>query len=141
MIAGPFWWRMGYSSRFRAGLQLTAVLSLLALLAVRDPNNSGSYPTCPFRLISGGLLCPGCGSMRMLYAVIHGQLLEAVRLNPFAFVFLPLLGWLVLGLVVTVFFGQRLAPLRARTGIIWLFFVTIIIYTALRNVFPWLTSA
>jgi hypothetical protein len=132
---------MGKSVQFRAGLQLTALLGLLLLLAFRDPNDAGNYPTCPFRQMSGGLLCAGCGSMRMLYATLHGRLLAAFRFNPFGFAFLPLLGWLVIDLLTTVLSGHLLPRLRARPGIIWLLIVAILAYTLLRNVFPWLTNA
>lgn len=129
------------SVHFRAGLQLTAVLGLLILLAFRDPNTVGSYPTCPFRLISGGLLCPGCGSMRMVHAVLHGHFLLAFRLNPLSFAFLPLVGWLVADLFTALLMGQHLPRFRPQPRTIWLLIIVIAVYTISRNLFPWLTTA
>lgn len=127
--------------RWRASLQLIAVLGLLVLVALRDPNQGGSYPICPFRQISGGLLCPGCGSMRALYAVLHGRIFVAFQLNPLGVVFFPLIGWLIVDFLIVAIWGKRLPRLRASSGIIWLLVAVIIGYTAVRNAFPWLTTA
>ena len=75
--------------------------------------------------------------MRML----HGHFLVAFRLNPFAFVFLPLLGWLIVDLLATTLSGQHLPRPRASSTVIWLLIVVIVAYTVSRNVFPWLTTA
>ena len=50
-----------------------------ALFAV-DPNEPGHYPTCPFLFITG-YYCPGCGSLRAVHALTHGDVGAAVGLN------------------------------------------------------------
>ncbi len=61
-----------------AGLAATAGVLLVAAV---DPNESGHYPTCPFLAMSG-LYCPGCGSMRAVYDLAHGDLGGAMARNP-----------------------------------------------------------
>lgn len=50
-----------------------------------DPNSPGHYPTCPFLAITGWY-CPGCGALRAVHALAHGDLLTALARNPFAVV-------------------------------------------------------
>ncbi len=39
-----------------------------------------------------GLECPGCGSQRMVYALLHGDFAGAWEANPFLLSALPLIG-------------------------------------------------
>jgi hypothetical protein len=53
----------------------------VALVAVVDPNEPGHYPTCPL-LAMTGLYCPGCGSLRAVHDLAHGDLAGAMARNP-----------------------------------------------------------
>lgn len=61
-------------------LTLAATASATALVAVRSPEESGHYPTCPFLAITGWW-CPGCGSMRAVHALAHGDVGTAIDRN------------------------------------------------------------
>jgi hypothetical protein len=50
-----------------------------------DPNLAGHYPTCPFLAITGWY-CPGCGALRAVHALAHGDLVTAMARNPLAVV-------------------------------------------------------
>jgi hypothetical protein len=56
-----------------------------AYVANVDPNVTGHYPNCPFLAITGWY-CPGCGALRAVHALGHGDLLTALARNPFAVV-------------------------------------------------------
>ena len=56
------------------------------MLAVRNPNVSGSYGVCPFKAVTGWD-CPFCGGLRGTYALIHGDVATALDRN----VLLPVL--------------------------------------------------
>lgn len=73
-------------------LWLGAFAAGLALVAVVDPNEPGHYPTCPL-LAFTGLYCPGCGTMRALHDLAHGDLAGAMARNPLAVLALPVLAW------------------------------------------------
>ncbi len=46
-----------------------------------DPTTPGGpIPVCPTKLLFG-IDCPGCGSMRMLYSLMHADLAGALRFN------------------------------------------------------------
>ncbi|MEU6235703.1 DUF2752 domain-containing protein [Kitasatospora sp. NPDC047058] len=59
---------------------LAAVAVPTGYLAVVDPNAPGHYPTCPF-LAATGWWCPGCGGLRCVHALTHGDLSSALHDN------------------------------------------------------------
>jgi hypothetical protein len=59
-----------------------AVGAAAALLFFYDPASTPFYPPCPLRALTG-LLCPLCGGLRAIHALLHGHVLDAVALNPF----------------------------------------------------------
>jgi uncharacterized protein DUF2752 len=61
-------------------LSAAAVLGATAYVGAVDPNQSGHYPTCPFLFITGRY-CPGCGSLRAVHALAHGDIGAALGLN------------------------------------------------------------
>src|SRR4051812_28285915 len=76
---------------------------VVGYVAVIDPNQGGNYPTCPFLSLTG-CQCPGCGSLRTIHALAHGDMREALGLNLFAVAMLPVLA----------FFWGRWTVARAR---------------------------
>ena len=62
-----------------------AALAATTYVGLVDPNQSGHYPTCPFLFITG-YYCPGCGSLRAVHALTHGDVGAAVGLNVLAVV-------------------------------------------------------
>ena len=95
-----------------AGVASAAVAGVVTVGLV-DPNVAGSYPTCPFLAVTG-LWCPGCGTLRAVHALSHGDVVAAVDLNVLTVVLLPVLavawvGWLAFRL------GRRSRPLRVPT--------------------------
>ena len=60
----------------------------LALIYLYSPVQHGFYPRCLFHSLTG-LDCPGCGSLRSIHYLLHGQLATAFRLNPLIYVLAP----------------------------------------------------
>jgi hypothetical protein len=50
------------------------------LLHLRDPSVDGSYGSCPFLELTGRP-CPGCGGLRAVSALTHGDLVGALGSN------------------------------------------------------------
>jgi hypothetical protein len=75
----------------------TACIALAApaLLFAFDPATTWWFPTCPFRAVTGWL-CPFCGSLRAMHALLRGTPRVALALNPLA------VAGLVLGLIALV---------------------------------------
>ncbi|MBZ4318866.1 DUF2752 domain-containing protein [Streptomyces huiliensis] len=67
--------RLGAPLGVAAGLGAAAVL-----VRTVDPNEPGHYPVCPL-LRHTGLLCPACGGLRGLHALLRGDLPAALHAN------------------------------------------------------------
>lgn len=62
-----------------------------SVIWLADPTTPGGLlPPCPTKVLLG-IDCPGCGSLRMLYSLMHGDLLGALRFNALGVVAVALL--------------------------------------------------
>ncbi len=68
------------------GLVFVAIL----LLYFFNPEVYPIYPKCPFLTITG-YKCPGCGSLRFVHSLLHGDLVGAWHYNPLLLGALPFL--------------------------------------------------
>jgi hypothetical protein len=57
-----------------------AVLGASVLLHLRDPHRSGSWGYCPWLLLTG-TYCPGCGGLRAVNDLTHGDVVAAASSN------------------------------------------------------------
>ncbi len=112
-------------------LGAAGALAAVAVVGAVDPNQPGHYPTCPFLAVTGWF-CPGCGSLRALHALAHGDLREALARNPLMVVTVPaLVLWWGAWLVRSV----RARPRRwvAPAWTIWALLVVVVAYGVARN--------
>ncbi len=75
-----------------AARHVPAALLLLAggvVLFFFDPATTGFYPPCLFTTVFGRA-CPGCGSLRAVHQLLHGNLRAAWALNPMLTIVGPL---------------------------------------------------
>jgi hypothetical protein len=82
---------------------LAAFAGALVVLSLFDPATSGLFPPCPVRYLTGWY-CPGCGSLRALHQLLHGNLRAAWAMNPLTVVLLPFLSY---GLASSALFELR----------------------------------
>jgi hypothetical protein len=75
---------------FLIGGILILAAAVTAILFFYDPSRVPIYPVCPFHQVTH-LNCPGCGGLRATHELLHGHLLEALRLNPVWILSLPIL--------------------------------------------------
>ena len=80
------------------------ILLIVALYFIYDPGKSALAPKCIFHEMTG-LDCPGCGSQRMLHALLHGDLQGAWQANAFLLCMLP-----VIATVAAATFCRRRMP-------------------------------
>jgi hypothetical protein len=108
-----------------------SALAALAWVGSVDPNEPGHYPTCPFLAVTGWF-CPGCGSLRALHALAHGDLRAALARNPLMVLTVPMLvAWWTAWLVREV----RRRPRRwaAPAWTIWGLLVLVLAFAVARN--------
>ena len=83
-------------TRFLSPVVLVAIAAaVMVLYFIFDPALSRFAPKCSFYLITGWE-CPGCGSQRMLHALLRGEIGEAWGYNPVLLCLLPVIGVMLL---------------------------------------------
>jgi hypothetical protein len=119
----------------KAALVLVVALAGGVYLYLYDPSVAGRYPSCPVRWVTG-LQCPGCGTLRALHGLMHGDLGRALELNPLAVLMAPLLAWYLAAA------GYRLAGDRRLPGLavsLWFsraILAIVVGFTVVRNAWP-----
>ena len=109
-------------------------IGIAVMLFFVDPEQMW-MPKCPFHLLTG-YDCPGCGTGRALYHILHGKIASGIAYNPILVVALP---YIFLLFYLQYFGGRnrfprlyaRLTGRRAIVGILFLFFL----YWIARNLF------
>jgi hypothetical protein len=110
---------------------LLAAISLV-LLRIFDPTTSGIFPPCPLHYLTG-LYCPGCGSLRAIHALLHGNLHDAWAMNPLTVVLLPFLAYGLASEALLAWRGRGLPqPMLSAAGIRTLCAV-IVLFGVVRN--------
>ena len=100
-----------------------------------DPGRPGHYPGCPFLALTGHY-CPGCGTLRAIHALAHGQISEAFGYNALTMALLPVLACLWLRWLLTALGrwpGRPSRPAAAHPAWTWGFAVLVGVFWLVRN--------
>ena len=114
-----------------AGLALMGAGGLVVVYFV-DPRQPGLYPVCPFLGLTG-CYCPGCGTLRALHQLMHGNLGAAFGHNPYTMLALPIIAYSFAtgGLRV---YGLPAPPrVFVPAPLIWALLVAVMAFWLLRN--------
>lgn len=120
-----------FARPFRVALFLAAVGVCAVSLYCIEPTACRLAPRCPFHVLTG-LHCPGCGTLRAMHHLLHGDWLGACDRNVLAVIALP---------GVLLYLARDYGLVRWPTGVqsprawpAWSIVATIAVYTMLRNV-------
>ena len=110
----------------------------VTLLRVFDPARSGIFPPCPVRYLTGWY-CPGCGSLRALHQLLHGNLREAWAMNPLTVMLLPFLGYGLTSELLRLVRGRGLPETWLGANAIRALCAVIVLFGIVRNIplHPW----
>ncbi len=126
--------------RVRAPLVTIGGLGLATLaLHLRDPHVGGSWGICPSAAM--GFWCPGCGGLRAVNDLTHGDVVSAASSNLLLVVLMP---FAVLALAVWTLDRWQGRTRRLPRGVVvvggWALLGTALVFSLLRNTpaAPWL---
>ena len=115
-----------------AGLAVLGAAGL-ALLYFVDPRNPGVFPVCPFLALTG-CYCPGCGTLRALHVLLHGDVAAALGYNVLTVLSLPFIAY-SLGTGAMRAFGLKTPqPVFIHPKWIWALLAGVGAFWLLRNV-------
>lgn len=100
------------------------ILAVGLLLFGFNPTECRWFPSCIFHKVTG-LYCPGCGSTRAVYKLVHGDVIAAMRFNP-----LVVIGLSASGLS---WWWWRKTTVRVKTTVGWMALVVALLFGVLRN--------
>lgn len=106
-------------------------LALLIGLYAADPATVSFFPVCPFHAATG-LHCPGCGTLRGLHQLLHGNLFAALDLNALMVVALPFIGYAFVAHGAELL-GYRLPPVRVTPWLARGTVALVILFWVARN--------
>lgn len=119
-------------------LSVLAIIGIIVFYYLYDPNDSLFFPKCPFKLLTGWD-CPSCGGQRAMHAALHGHLAEAVMLNPFFLLAIPVLVFVIIVQIIVhgksiELTSRQYRLLKIRNIVVKFYIVAYIIWFILRNV-------
>jgi hypothetical protein len=129
---------MNSPPRYSALWNFCVVVGLLSMAAAVvvlyffDPETAGFYPVCALHQLTGWQ-CPGCGSLRAVHQLTHGNIAGAWRFNPLLVAFLPLGLWLAFREAVRWAFGWRWPGIILRPIVGWSMVVVTVVFGIARN--------
>lgn len=113
-------------------LMLAAFTVAVVTLRSFDPATSGLFPPCPVRYLTGWY-CPGCGSLRAIHQLLHGNLPVAWAMNPLTVALLPFLVYGLASFVLSEIRGRGLPQPFLRAVWIRALCAAIILFGIARN--------
>ena len=105
----------------------------LAVVYFIDPRNAGTYPICPFFGLTG-CYCPGCGTLRSLHQLLHGNLGSALGYNPLTVLSLPFIVYSFVAAAARAFGLPAPRAVFVHHRLIWALFWGVIAFWVLRNI-------
>ena len=116
-------------------LIMAVALGAGAIYFLFDPNESGFFPRCVFLTLTGWK-CPGCGTQRAAHALLHGDVMGAMRYNAFLLI--------ALAMVALCAWGEwkrttntRLYLASSSKWVVGGFLAMVLAWWVLRNVMDW----
>lgn len=115
-----------------AGLMfLGCIMSTIYFL---NPEHSLFYPGCIIYKLTG-LYCPGCGSTRATYWLLHGEIIKALRYNALFVTALPLIMIYSLNSIFKKFTGREISRLPSLPRkVLWIAVIVVVVFGILRNI-------
>ena len=116
-----------------SGFMVAGLLATGAVLFWFDPTQHSFYPQCLFHRLTGWN-CPGCGTMRAGYALLHGHLLVALRDNALFVGALPVVGFHSFRHTAAWAAGRPLPLPKVRPVMLAAIMIGLLVFMVVRNI-------
>lgn len=120
-------------TRIRPAVILMTLAFAVWMLCHRDPRIAHSYPPCPFYFFTHRY-CPGCGSARAFYSLIHADIIGALHYNALLVISLPVLVYAAVSQVVELYTGHGLREITINKWSGNIIVAVVLLYWLLRNI-------
>ena len=115
---------------------IAGLIGASAYIGMVDPNQAGHYPLCPLKYLMGAD-CPGCGGLRSVHSLMHGDVVGAVDHNLLVVLAFPIaIVWLTL-LLIARWRGQPIAGStwvrKWATPLAYAAVALVVVFTIARN--------
>ena len=110
-------------------IAVTAILATVYYFV--NPMEAEWMPKCPVHILTG-LDCPGCGSQRAVYALLHGDIPTAVASNAILLFMIPF----ILALGAAEFLRDKrpgFYRLMSRPAVIYGLLAIVVVWAVVRN--------
>ena len=111
-------------------LFIIAIMCIGIFLYFNDPLRSDWAPKCWFKSLTG-FSCPACGFQRCLHALLHGDLINAIKFNLFLAIGVPYL----LIVVIAKIFNVKYINNCLQTKMANIYLVTFFVWFIARNLY------
>ncbi len=111
-------------------------VTLLSLLYFFYPATAHSFhPVCPFHALTGWY-CPGCGSQRSVSALLHGDVLMALKKNSLLVISLPFIIYSAIVFIWNAFNDTNKMEQRVfySPSFIKIVLLIVIVFAVMRNI-------
>jgi len=113
-----------------------AVFAVGITLHFVDPVSFQFSPKCFFHSLTG-YYCPGCGTARALFSLVHGDIAGAIGYNVLAVFSLPFLLYALVAETLRVFLRVKIKTVFIPAVWLWILFIAIVAFWILRNLPAW----
>jgi Protein of unknown function (DUF2752) len=120
-------------NRYLLGAALLTAGVGAGMLWFFDPASAGIFPSCPLHYLTG-LYCPGCGSLRAMHQLLHGNVAAAWAMNPLTIILLPFLTYGLASEGLSLWRGAGLPHRSLPASWIWALCAVIVMFGIVRNV-------
>ena len=109
------------------------IVLLLIIIYVIIGNKLHIYIPCIFRKVTG-LLCPGCGSTRMIREILQGNFIKAFHYNQFLFLSLPIFIILFIDYMYSNIKNKKSLINKIPNYVYYMYIVLLLVFGVIRNI-------
>ena len=108
-------------------------VSAVVVYSIFNPAECWWMPKCPVHLLTGHQ-CPGCGTQRALFLLLHGDFAQAFKANALLFLLAP---YLLTAGIAELYRSRlpRLFKALMHPFSVLMILILIVIWTIMRNIF------